>query len=444
MSSESWERMTSDERRTVRIKKWLEPGIEFVNEQARQTYGARAGRLAAALNHGKPDRVPVNISAGFWPAALAGMTPYDAMNDADRTARAWLDFNLAFEPDAIVSPLEYCPPAAMLAALDYRLFSWPGQGVPRGSSYQYNEKEWMLAEEYDRLISDPSGYMLGTYLPRTVGAFAGFAGLPSLFGFSRITCVGTSVLGWGGAELAAGLQRLAGAVEIFQGWQNTLLRMVLEAMSRGFPPYAGSGTLAPFDILGDFLRGTKGLMMDMYRQPEKVAAACERLVPVAIDMALGGGDPPTPVTFIPLHKGADGFMNDEQFRRFYWPSLEALILGLVEQGMIPLLFAEGRYNTRLEAIRNLPAASTVWHFDQTDMGRAKATVGRVACIEGNMPLSLLHSGTPGEVADRTRSLIDVAGEGGGFILDMGAVADEGREENLRAMISTVKEYGSYR
>ena len=77
------------------------------------------------------------------------------------------------------------------------------------------------------------------------------------------------------------------------------------------------------------------------------------------------------------------------------------------------------------------------------MARAKATIGKVACIQGNMSLSLLHVGTAEEVAARTRELIDVAGKGGGFILDIGAVADEGKDENLAVMIKTAKEYGVY-
>jgi hypothetical protein len=60
-----------------------------------------------------------------------------------------------------------------------------------------------------------------------------------------------------------------------------------------------------------------------------------------------------------------------------------------------------------------------------------------------MPLSLLHAGTAEAVADQTRKLIDDAGAGGGFILDIGAVADEGKDENLEVMIKTAKEYGVY-
>ena len=116
---------------------------------------------------------------------------------------------------------------------------------------------------------------------------------------------------------------------------------------------------------------------------------------------------------LPLHKGADGFMNEEQFRTFYWPSLRAVLLGLIDEGMIPLCFAEGRFSSRLESIMDLPPGKTAWVFDQTEMGRAKETVGTIACVQGNVPLSLIHAGTPAEVRAYTRNLIDVAGKGEG-------------------------------
>jgi len=33
-----------------------------------------------------------------------------------------------------------------------------------------------------------------------------------------------------------------------------------------------------------------------------------------------------------VHRGADGFMSDEQFERFCWPTLKAVLLGLIEAG----------------------------------------------------------------------------------------------------------------
>ena len=172
------------------------------------------------------------------------------------------------------------------------------------------------------------------------------------------------------------MERLAAASRSADAWAQSMFGLVGELMSLGFPNYFAAGSKAPFDILGDTMRGTRGVVMDMFRYPDKVLAACERLVPVAINWALKRpGVLGTPVIFLPLHKGADGFMSDEQFKTFYWPTLRAVILGLIEEGCIPFMFAEGRYNQRLEAIMDLPRGKTVWLFDQTDMARAKETIG---------------------------------------------------------------------
>ena len=50
----------------------------------------------------------------------------------------------------------------------------------------------------------------------------------------------------------------------------------------GFPPFAsfvpGGVGGAPFDTLTSSLRGMKGSMVDMYRQPEKLLQACEAII----------------------------------------------------------------------------------------------------------------------------------------------------------------------
>jgi uroporphyrinogen-III decarboxylase len=147
--------------------------------------------------------------------------------------------------------------------------------------------------------------------------------------------------------------------------------------------------------------------------------------------------------FIPLHKGADGFMSDEQFQTFYWPTLRKVIIGLVNEGIVPQLFAEGGYNQRLEVISDVPKGKVVWWFDLTDMAQAKKTVGRVACIAGNVPLSLLCTGSPDDVKTYCKNLVDTAGRDGGFILSTGAGMQGSRAENVKAMIDFFKNYGIY-
>jgi uroporphyrinogen-III decarboxylase len=129
------------------------------------------------------------------------------------------------------------------------------------------------------------------------------------------------------------------------------------------------------------------------------------------------------VITIPLHKGADGFMSEKQFETFYWPTLKKVILGIISEGIVPILFAEGSYNTRLEIISELPKASVIWWFDQADMTRAKSILGSTACISGNVPGSLLCTGTPGGVKEYCRKIIETCAKDGGYLLTGGAIID---------------------
>jgi uroporphyrinogen-III decarboxylase len=136
-------------------------------------------------------------------------------------------------------------------------------------------------------------------------------------------------------------------------------------------------------------------------------------------------------------------MSDEQYKTFYWPTLRKVILGIVDEGLIPVPFAEGAYNLRLEIIGDLPKGKVVWRFDKTDMSRAKEVLGDIACIYGNVPAPILDTGTPDDVKAYCKQLIDVAGKGGGFILSPGSSLDMAKPENVRAMIDFTKEYGIY-
>jgi uroporphyrinogen-III decarboxylase len=115
-----------------------------------------------------------------------------------------------------------------------------------------------------------------------------------------------------------------------------------------------------------------------------------------------------------------------------------VIDGLVADGFVAFLFAEGAYDSRLEMIADVPRARTVWQFDRTDMRRAKEILGGIACIQGNVPLSMLQLGTAKEARTYSRELIETVGTGGGFILDAGAVIDDAKEANMLAMIQAAK------
>jgi uroporphyrinogen-III decarboxylase len=212
----------------------------------------------------------------------------------------------------------------------------------------------------------------------------------------------------------------------------------------GYPGFVGGGCEAPFDVLGDAFRGTAGVMLDMFRQKDTLLRALDQLAEAQIRRAVSGArDGASPLIFMPLHKGADGFMSAEQFETFYWPSLKRVCLGLIEEGLVPWLFAEGTYDSRLETVADLPRQSVIWYFDRTDMKKAKDVLGRTQCIMGNIPLSLMYTGTPRQIEDYCQGLIQVAGREGGFILSPGAAIDEGKADNIRAVMNAARRYGQY-
>jgi uroporphyrinogen-III decarboxylase len=97
-------------------------------------------------------------------------------------------------------------------------------------------------------------------------------------------------------------------------WQEPIMQFNREATAAGYPSLFGGQAHAPFDILADTLRGTKGIAMDMYRQPEKVLAAMEKLTPMNIACAAERANRSgAPIAFFALHKGDNTFMSDKQY-----------------------------------------------------------------------------------------------------------------------------------
>jgi uroporphyrinogen-III decarboxylase len=123
-----------------------------------------------------------------------------------------------------------------------------------------------------------------------------------------------------------------------------------------------------------------------------------------------------------------------------------VVLGLIDNGLVPYLFVEGGYNQRLDIITDpdIPAGTTIWIFDQSDMKEVYKRFKRWACFGGNVPVSMMKAGTPADVENYVKRLIDDVAGDGGFILATGAVLDDAQPENLHAMIDTGKKYGVYK
>jgi hypothetical protein len=390
--------------------------------------------------------VPVILPAiGNYQAYYAGTDLRTVMYDYEAMKRAWLKFLHDFENDMdTFVPPAMVPPGKALEAVDYKLYKWPGHGIAGSTtSYQCVEGEWMKADEYDALIKDPSDFWLRIYMPRVFGAFKSFTQLPPWTSFEEIAI--QSFIAFGMPDVQAGFNALLEAGRESLKWLAVVGAVAGEAAALGFPGIMAGLAKAPFDTLGDTLRGTQGIMMDMFQRPEKLHEAMARITPLTISSAISSITPGgPPLVIMPLHKGADSFMSIKQYETFYWPTFKKVVMALVNEGITPILFAEGGYNNRLDIIGDFPRGTVAWYFDQTDIFKAKEKIGGKCCIIGNLPSSLLMTGTPKQVKEQCRKLIEVCGRGGGYILAAGANIDAGDPENIRAMMAAAKEYGVYK
>jgi len=444
-AAKTWAEMTWQEKREARFKQWLAaPGVQFVSAEAEKLYKQRVTRFIKAIKMEEPDRVPVMLPTGSFPAYYAGSSFYQIMYDYGELKRAWIKFMDDFgDMDTFMGP-GLIPSGRILEALDAKTLKWPGHGVGKDvTMQQIVEGEYMKADEYDWLMMDPTDYNLRVTLPRTNGLFEPFKKLPPL----RFFIMGQSwVALLADPEIRKVFQTLMDLSDEFKQHQAAIMEVSNISIARGYPSlFGGVMAQAPYDYFADMQRGTKGIVTDLYRQPDKLLEAIDIQLNLTINTTIKNF-PMTncPICMMPLHKGDDAFMSDKQFEKFYWPSLRKLFLAMIEEGLVPFPFAEGRYNNRLTQITDTPKSSVVWYFDQTDMAQAKKFLGNVSCIVGNVPASIVMTGTAKQVKDNCRQLIEICAPGGGYILAGGASIDKGNIENLRAMMEAAYDYGTYK
>jgi len=404
----------------------------------------RTQRVKDAVELKQPDRVPFVAFFSFFPAKYSGITNQEYMHDYDKMRTACKKAIVDFQPDQYLNPFGLFGVGPVMDILDFKQLKWPGHGVDPHLTYQFVEDEYMKANEYDAYLSDPTDYMIRTYLPRVCGTMEPLKMLPSIPAQYYLRIPRTAGL-FGMPELAGVLEVLAKAGAEGMKMLGKLQEFGKEMNQLGFPHMFGGTAYAPFDYFGDNFRGTKGMMLDMYRQPDNIKKAVEKILPLIAESAIADAKKANvPYIFMPLHKGLDGFMSEEQFKTFYWPTLRELMITFIKEGLVPCPLWEGKCDSRLEIIKDIPAGKAMYHFEQTDLFRAKEVLGDTVCIRGGVPTSILCTGTPEDVKEHCKKIIDVVGKGGGFIMDGPiGIPDETKPENMKAFEETTKEYGVY-
>jgi hypothetical protein len=293
----------------------------------------------------------------------------------------------------------------------------------------------MKAEDYDAFLEDPADWTIRVYLPRVFTSLKGLEILPPL---------GIKLQGYYGMAsylpllnlppLAVALQALVQGAQAQGQVVQEYLSIVQGMAEAGFPftpLFSGGAMLAPFDFMGDTLRGMKGVFLDIRRCPEKLLAAEEKVIPIELEATISTSR-------------SDGFMSLPVFERFYWPQLKRLLLGVIEAGITPFVFWEGTWDQRLHYLAELPKGKTIGLFQSSNLFKVKEVLGDTMCIIGGMPVSMLFGATPEEIHAHTKKTCEVVGKGGGFIMSTSIPDMEGsKPELIKAWIDATREFGTY-
>ncbi len=412
--------------------------------EAKAAYDARWQRIMDCVNLKQPDRMPTAFLATFWLARYGGISNRQLMYDYEKTKEIGERAILEFEPDAPSPTVLAVATGRALEAIGFKQLQWPGHGVRDDQPYQYLDREYMKAEEYDEFLFDPTGFYLRKYLPRVAEAFEGLEELHYLPGLHYFRLV-AGIRSFAKPRVRQAFEKIIKAAEEVERMATHHADFTQRMVAHGFPMSYITTAVSPYDMLADYFRGATGMMKDLYRNKDKLLQLLDKaavfLVRQTLWSAKSAGHP---IVFIPIHWAPDAFMSGKQFETFWWPSFRKMLIGLIEGGIIPMPLWEADCTKRLEIIRDIPPGKCIYWFERTDMVRAFEVLGDVVALRGNISPSLLTTGKPDEVDAAVRHLAEnVFHKGGKLILD-GAfgIPDETPIENVRAMFTAARKYAS--
>ncbi len=413
----------------------------------KKKYDEKAKRVLDAIELREPDRVPITPSPELFPIFNAGYTVAEVVYDTslEKIGKAVKKYLNEFDPDiGIGAGLVFAGEGPAMELSQPKVIRWagmPGNLIDENSLQQFIEFPLLLDDEFEEFFSDRTGWELKKSLPRSSYLLEPLATIrPGIFmGNARGMAAQFST-----PEFKKMITDLWAIDDFYKEFQKRADDLEREVMEMGYPINKGGSAAVPFDRYSDGLRGTLLSLSDLYINTEYVEKYIEEAFEKEIEaIKATKGINEGKHVFMALHKGMDGFMNDEHYKKYYWKHLQQIIIAIIESGHVPYIYTEGKYNSRLDCLKEVPSGKVYYHFEEVDMAEAKKKLGGIACIAGGFRTTLLEWGTPQQVIDECKRLIDICAPGGGFIFETSCGLGNCKRENVEAMFQTVKEYGKY-
>ena len=409
--------------------------------QTDNTIDKRKKRVADVVALKEPDRVPFAPAIGTAYTQYGGITKYEGMMDFRNFKAGIEDFLTRYEVDLFWPPTTY--PANVMEVLGTDYIKWPGAtcGLNLDAGFQITDKTFLAEDQYDEFIRDPSAFLFNKVYSARHKNLRGLekAVINNVVEYGHFA----SLASFADPDVKDALLYLIRSGEEAAKWLKASAEINELAISLEAPIGAAFGSTIAYDAFADMLRGYINVPMDLYTIPGKVQAACEVMDVFSQKAVDGAAAMGLDFFFIPLHGGTDELMNDEMYRKYYWPYLYRMIERLIGYGITPYILTEGNYNTRLEVLAEVPKGKVIYMFEKVDIARAKKVLGGTACVCGNFPSADLIYGTKEKITEDTKRMLDICAPGGGFIMNCSIVLDNYKRELFDAWYEATLKYGVY-
>lgn len=387
-----------------------------VNRMGVENLASRMARVQAAIRLEEGDRTPVSLMMDYkFPCRYKGITQGEYFRDRSLGTRAQREvFDEMGGWDIVQAAGNTTRDRDILEApMRIRV---PGKDIGEDDVIQWEEMEVVTEEDYDRIIEQGWKTFMYEFYPR-------FRGWEPAGYHTRI-------------ETRAIRETEAQKVGV-KLWEE-----------KGYPVFGGGDVFTPLMMLSCCRSMTK-FTMDLHRIPDKVEAVMDAMIDELIEVSIEsakctGISPPTgmPTKLLVLERGGAFVYPLHIFERFELPYMKKMVEAFVKEGITPILHFDSDWTLNMPYLKELPRGKCFIQLDsRTDILKAKEILRGHMCIMGDVPPSLLSLGTAQEVEGYCKKLIDVVGEGGGFILGVGCtVPIDAKFENLKVMIDTAKSY----
>jgi hypothetical protein len=391
-------------------------------KDAKLLYQERVQLYKDAAAHRKTSRVLNLANIWTWIVYDSGFKLSEALFDSKIMGQAVTRFQEKYQFDFFMD-FGFRNPLAISGALGHTDYIIDDEAA----SLSIKDFSYVEPEDYDEICENYTKFLWTKFLPRK---------------YRKLNEPGAKAL----------MLNASGEFGKFAQYATDIVQTM--ATDYGVPPSLFTATPLFenfYEILFNWLRGIKGLSLDLRQRPDKLKAALD-----SVGMADLSGN--TLKAFKQTsRKGTDqdrgpdvltallghSILSKKQFEVFYWPYLKEVFDYAEEYDKIVHVFAESENSRFYDFFKEAPKNHVVIHLELDDMFKAKKEIGDTVCLCGGMPIDLLYNGTVQANIDYAKRLIDELAADGGFIFSqnkMVSYASDCKAENLKAVNDFVREY----